>query len=352
MISKRSLEKDHILSQINKYPNVDPAKMEMTIYAFCLLEELIRSGVPLIFKGGTSLLLLLSNPRRVSTDIDIIVPRDFDFDKTFEKVKTRFPFFAGEERAIKPNSLFRHFNFIFKGPVSERNCYVNLDVAFEDIPYSRIIEKPIYQPYLEVNGDLTYVNVPSISSILGDKLTAFAPNTIGVSPFFTSLGKPIDNRLQVMKQFYDCARLIAEFPDENEVMSSYRKCQNFENRFRGTTYSILDTLLDTFNSSALIASKGQWDRNSSFYEKVARQGIQGLSTNIFDASYRQIDAVDDAAKTMYFCACLISDYPISEGIKDSLYKGKLLQPFKSVGNAESFGLIRKALTLLTNKKVI
>lgn len=34
MISKKNFEKDYIEEQIKKYPKVDPAKMEMTIFAF------------------------------------------------------------------------------------------------------------------------------------------------------------------------------------------------------------------------------------------------------------------------------------------------------------------------------
>ena len=74
MISKGNFEKEHIQEQIKQYPKVDPAKMEMTIFAFGLLDELIRCGLSLIFKGGTSMLLLLDNPKRANTDIDIIAP--------------------------------------------------------------------------------------------------------------------------------------------------------------------------------------------------------------------------------------------------------------------------------------
>ena len=205
MISKENFEKEHIQEQIKQYPKVDPAKMEMTIFAFGLLDELIRCGLSLIFKGGTSMLLLLDNPKRVSTDIDIIVPAGIDFDKIFEKVKGRYPFYEGEERGDIPNKHFRHFYFMFDGPVSQKECRINLDVAFEDNPYPRTVEKEVAAPFVITTGERTYVSVPSHESILGDKLTAFAPTTIGVNPFATSLGKPIDNRLQVMKQFYDIA---------------------------------------------------------------------------------------------------------------------------------------------------
>lgn len=51
----------------------DPILLERVIYAFGLLEALKRVNLPFIFKGGSCLMLLLEKPRRLSTDIDIIV---------------------------------------------------------------------------------------------------------------------------------------------------------------------------------------------------------------------------------------------------------------------------------------
>lgn len=255
MINKKCFNKDYINQQIKKYPKVDPIKMETTIFAFGLLDELIRCGLPLIFKGGTSLILLLDNPQRVSTDIDIIVPPNINFDKYFEKVKKRFPFYEGEERGNN-NNYFRHFYFMFKGPISNKECRINLDVSFENNPYSKIITKELKTGFLLTSGERTYVSIPSHESILGDKLTAFAPSTIGVNPFSTSLGKPIDNRLQVMKQFYDIARLFDYVKNIKDVYLSYELCQLFENTFRGTNYTVKETLMDTFNHAAEIASMG------------------------------------------------------------------------------------------------
>lgn len=350
MISKENFEKEHIQEQIKQYPKVDPAKMEMTIFAFGLLDELIRCGLSLIFKGGTSMLLLLDNPKRVSTDIDIIVPAGMDFDKIFEKVKGRYPFYEGEERGDIPNKHFRHFYFMFDGPVTQKECRINLDVAFEDNPYPRTVEKEVAAPFVITTGERTYVSVPSHESILGDKLTAFAPTTIGVNPFATSLGKPIDNRLQVMKQFYDIARLYDYASDLNEVRGSYEGCHEFENVFRNTRYTIKETLLDTFNHAAEIASMGLWNKKSNFYREVGRPGIQGLATNIFDGKYNQISATIDASKIMHLVACLLTDKGLSQD--DPEYKGNDLKAFKATNDKQAFALIKRALALLHKNGII
>ena len=349
MISKKNFEKEYIQEQIKKFPKVDPTKMEMTIFAFGLLDEFIRCGVPLIFKGGTSLLLLLDNPQRVSTDIDIIVPKGCNFDKIFDKVKKRFPFYEGEERGENTNQQFRHFYFMFSGPVSEKECRINLDVAFEDNPYQCLVEKEVSLEFILTTGNKTFVRLPSINSIIGDKLTAFAPTTIGVNPFMTSLGKKIDNRLQVMKQFYDVARLYDSITDINEALSSYKKCQKFENEFRGTSYSVKETLLDTFKHAAIVASMGLWDKSSKFYKDVAKAGIQGLATNIFSGKYNQIDASNDGAKLMHLVSCLLSGASLDERKE---YKGKELLSFKAVPNKKSFELIRTSLANLKDAKLL
>ncbi len=48
-----------------------------------LLEGLSKSVLDFVFKGGTSLILLLNTLNRLSIDIDIIVENSFDFDIIF-----------------------------------------------------------------------------------------------------------------------------------------------------------------------------------------------------------------------------------------------------------------------------
>ena len=50
------------------------SKCDPGLIAFGLLEALSKVGLSFTFKGGTSLLLLLSKPMRLSTDIDTEQP--------------------------------------------------------------------------------------------------------------------------------------------------------------------------------------------------------------------------------------------------------------------------------------
>ncbi len=90
MLSAENFTIDHIRKLRDKY-HKDVALIERTVYAFGLLEALVTSGLKFIFKGGTSLLLLLDSPMRLSTDIDIIVTPDTQIEEYMEKEKTSFP---------------------------------------------------------------------------------------------------------------------------------------------------------------------------------------------------------------------------------------------------------------------
>ena len=72
MVMAESFTRERIQDIRSSYA-VDSAILERSIFALALLEALASVGMPFIFKGGTSLLLLLEQPRRLSTDIDIIV---------------------------------------------------------------------------------------------------------------------------------------------------------------------------------------------------------------------------------------------------------------------------------------
>ena len=74
MISNESLSLDWINSVSKQNRKADPALVEKVIRALLLLEGLVEEKLEFVFKGGTSLMLLLGSTKRLSIDIDIIVP--------------------------------------------------------------------------------------------------------------------------------------------------------------------------------------------------------------------------------------------------------------------------------------
>lgn len=94
-----------------------------------------------------------------------------------------------------------------------------MDVIYEDSPYSRTEMVPIEMPFLRLEGEPLLVRVPAKEDILGDKLTAFAPNTIGIPPF-----KGDRNcNLEIIKQMYDISRLFETVDDFTNTYSTFKR---------------------------------------------------------------------------------------------------------------------------------
>ena len=80
MIDPRSRSLEWIEQAKQHIPGVsDTPLVEKAIRALSLLESLVRSGCPFIFKGGTALMLHLDTSRRLSIDVDIVLNPEFDF---------------------------------------------------------------------------------------------------------------------------------------------------------------------------------------------------------------------------------------------------------------------------------
>ena len=83
MIAKDSLQPEWIQKVSAENRKADKILIEKVIRALLLLEGLVESGLPFIFKGGTAVMLLQRQPKRFSIDLDIIVPGKADFDALF-----------------------------------------------------------------------------------------------------------------------------------------------------------------------------------------------------------------------------------------------------------------------------
>ena len=181
MISRENYGKEHI-RELQQMSRKDPQLIERALYAMGLLEALQQTGLKFIFKGGSSLMLLLPHVMRLSTDIDIIVDPGTDVKAYIEMASEIFPFVRYEEQVrVGRNDIEkRHFKFTYFSPVRQEEFYILLDILFEENHYELLVDKEIQNELLLTEGNNLIVQVPSIDCILGDKLTAFAPHTTGV----------------------------------------------------------------------------------------------------------------------------------------------------------------------------
>lgn len=296
MLSKDNFSIEHIIDLRNKSKR-DPGLLEKVLYAFGLLEALRRVELPFIFKGGTSLLLILDKPRRLSTDVDIIVDPGVQVDSYLEKAATIFPFKSYEEqvRKGKNNIEKRHFKFKFDSPRLGEPVEIVLDILFENNKYSKVVERAIDCELLITEPEYLTVKVPDVNSILTDKMTAFAPHTTGVL-----LNSQKD--LEIMKQMYDVCSLIEVFTDFDMVCETYKKVCADEIAYRGLNLNEVDVLMDTYRASLCIASRGAIEEEDY---KSFLKGIRSLMGHIYDIDYSAEVASVKAPLIMYMVACMI-----------------------------------------------
>lgn len=327
MLSKYNFSKEHIDELKVKYKR-DPALLERTIYAFGMLEAIAQVKLPFIFKGGTCLMLLLNNPARLSTDIDIIVKPGTDISEYVEAASKIFPFTNFEEqvRKGKNNIEKKHFKFTYVSPVTGREIHILLDVLFEENNYAKLIKKEIKNDLLVTEGGKTEVTIPDLNCILGDKFTAFAPHTTGIP---LGVGKDVE----VLKQMYDVASLIQEMNDFQLVKTTYSNISKTEIAYRGISLTYEDCLIDTIKTAQSIASHGKL--NGEEYLKL-QEGARGLGSFIFSENFNPEVAAKRAPIVMYFAACLLEDKAFEK------YKDEQL-PARSFIHSEfkSFNFLRK-----------
>lgn len=315
MIDKRIYSKDYI-DHVLMTQKCDPTILERTIFAFGLLEALVTVGAKFIFKGGTSLMLLLDTPLRLSTDIDIIAEPDTNMENFVKKASLIYPFIGYEEskRTGANNIIKQHFRFFFKSVLRpDKEISVLLDVLYEKNHYAKVIEKEIHNSLVLTEGRPVMVSVPSVESILGDKLTAFAPHTIGVRPITKYEDRIIDKKIEVMKQFFDVASLYDVAKVQSEIAESYFNTAEAEIKYRGLSISPEECLKDTFAAALSIYSKGKFDKEDY---KDYLFGIKGLSGFLINIKFNGETAFKQAAKVMHLTSCILNDQSIGNSIPD------------------------------------
>ena len=314
MIDKSIYEIEYI-RELQKRYSADPGLIERALYAFGLLEAIKSVEMPFCFKGGTSLMLILDKPARLSTDIDIIVEPGTDVDGYIDKASKIFPFLSKEEdiRKGKNGIVKRHFKFTDYSPVRKTDFYILLDVVFAELPYAKTMKREIKNELLLTTGDNLSVDIPTADCILGDKLTAFAPRTTGI---LLGSGK----ELEIAKQLFDTATLSDHLDDYGLFSETYKTAVRDETAFRGENWSKEDVLRDTIRACISIISRGTVDKED-YTEYLL--GIKSLKNHILLYGYNTDDATYKACKVMYLASSLISG-----------------NPYKRINNAEEYATAR------------
>lgn len=214
---------------------------------------------------------------------------------------TIFPFKQCKKqiRTGRNNIKKKHFKFTYQSPITGKEIYILLDILFAENPFARLIDCEIKNDMLLTKPKFLTVKTPDINCILGDKLTAFAPHTIGI---------PLNMKkdMEVMKQMYDVGTLLNEFTDFKLVYDTYFKVAAGEIFYRGNEITIEEAIKDTFRAAACIVSRGSLSPDEY---PLYVQGIRDLRGHIYAENYSPEIAVENAARIMYMAACLLKNQP-------------------------------------------
>lgn len=283
MIDETIINDKKLLREFIESKTKDPAKytiLERQIFAFYLLEKLIGTKAEFIFKGGTALILLLDVTHRFSTDIDILISRPnlVHLEKRFDDFVSEKNTFFKWEPDIREKSKFpkAHYKFYFNSEYKneDQEGYIILDCVFEANPYIELFKSKIIKDILPTIGEPIDVLIPSITDIMIDKLTAFAPNTIGVKfERILNDGTIKDHSREVIKQWFDINELYQKCNDLTKLKQRYQKLANFEIEQREIKEDFASCLKDTLNMCLVFLDKGQ--RDAKNYEKILK-GIRRL----------------------------------------------------------------------------
>ncbi len=344
------------------HKRIDKIILEKMIYALHLLERLKANGLGFVFKGGTSLLLLLQEGNRFSIDIDIICNTD---RKVLEEILNKLidnshfiEWKLDKHRSYQPGVPKAHYKFSFDTK-QQGSGTILLDVLIEDLIYPALTELPVNTKWIETEKD-TMVTVPTIDAITGDKLTAFAPNTIGI-PYFKGKDKQPFS-MEICKQLFDLSKLFEKIEDIEMVAKSFGAFAEQEINFRknGKPESDLTpemVLQDTIDTCLILAKRGGGsdDEKQKFAE--LQRGIKAFDFGfLMSGNFRIDDAIPASARIAYLAAKILHndlspiDYYTGQTIKEWNIEDpdwNFLNKLKKQSDKSSFYYWYKTVQLIT-----
>lgn len=341
MISKSSLTPEWLATVSSKNNRADKILIEKVIRALLLLEGLTKTNLKFVFKGGTALMLLMNSTKRLSIDIDIIVAKKQDLDEFLNSFLAAQGFTGCElqERKAHTDIEKAHYKFFYE-PIHKSNLekdYVLLDVLFEEPHYAKLLDWPIESNFVQQDGETAKVRIPCHEDILGDKLTAFAPNTTGI-PY----EKNGDSRaMEIIKQLFDIGSLLDVVEDTKIIAQTFQIFASREIGYRKYETDVNGVLEDVYDTALHICSRGVQGIGDF---KALSLGITQIKRFIFSENYHIDRAIADASKAAYLATVLrqkrdtLQKYQsaaqVTDWVIDQKFDSKLNKLKK--GNPEAF----------------
>jgi len=297
--------------------------LEKCLLALELTGRLQQAGLNFVFKGGTSLLLHFSAPKRLSIDVDIVcldgLPK---LEEVLNEIVKVGPFIRWEhqERRDREAPPTKHFLVYYDSQTeSGTGQSIQIDVIQAECPHAQIIDCPISASFGTIEEAIS-VPIPTASSLLGDKLATLAPSTIGY-PYqpISRAGKLAEPRpIKVAKHLFDLGELALIAENFEETIRTYHKVHAEQIKFREKDYAIGECLDDTQDVAywTSIPRIPKQPDNKTKYDYM-RRGIDSLKTHLIDGSFGT-EAYRNAAGRAALVAELVRGEKIDFNLPDFL----------------------------------
>lgn len=305
MIKDHCFSKDWIykFKSQERYGKLNPPVLEKMIHALYLLQHMKKGGFGFIFKGGTSLILILEEANRFSVDIDVMTEHSKEeIEAILDAIVANSHFTEwklDEGRSYKEGVPKAHYELSYPSNINQQANYILLDVLFEHCHYPVLQEKPVTASWIETSETI-HITVPTAEAIAGDKLTAYAPLTTGI-PY----GK--GKETEIIKQLFDIGHLFDQTKNFEVMMNSFNVFVKQEINYRKLDIAAKDVLWDIINTSKLIAlrEKNKHEPEKTYFASL-QKGIISFANFLISGNFRIEQAINAGAKAAYLAAKILT----------------------------------------------
>lgn len=304
-------------------------------------------------------------------DIDIIISPKIgkeELEKFLSKIEETSAFTRmelDERRSYQGDIPKAHYKFIYNSNFATKNQAgevvsnpereILLDILFAENHYPQLVEIPLETDWLLQDDKRIVVTTPDINSILGDKLTAFAPNTIGI-PYNAEKEK------EILKQLFDIGNLFDLLTDIDIFKQSFLETAKDEIKYRPEREikSVEQVLNDIIETSLLIAKKDilkTEDEKAKFTEM--NTGINQFRHFVFVGKFEILEAQVASAKSAYLSSFVLTDsseikkfndtIPLTDYMITNTDYNFLNKRLKFVAKGEALFYWYQTIKLLTNQ---
>lgn len=314
MIAEECLQRPWIEAQAARLQVRDRTLLERCIRALDLVARLRHEGLDFVFKGGTSLVLHLQPLRRLSIDVDIACMAPVEqIKRTLDAVvysKRTFTRYVHQEHRDRDEPPTKHFLIHFNSALSPGfESHILLDVLFEPTVYPEIVEMDLATDFIQTTGR-TPVRVPTVDCLLGDKLAAFAPRTIGVlqDPPPNRVGDPLEpQHTRVAKQLYDVGELFTVAHSLDTVRRTYEAIRPVQNEWRKKNHSMTEALHDTLDAAYWYSQRDLKYGEAHAMADFLHLGVSNLDSHLVGRGWSVPAAKASAGRTACLAAMLLGN---------------------------------------------